>query len=59
MNDRGAPPFANSDNMLISEKTWESACATSARTRYSGFPSPKLFSYSAVREKLLAAQKKA
>jgi uncharacterized protein (DUF362 family) len=60
MADRGAPPFATSDNMLHLAEDLGVGLRDLSRNEILGVPiSEVVFSYPAVREKLLAAQKKA
>ena len=60
MADRGAPPFANADNMLHLGEDLGVGLRDLSRNEVLGVPiSEVVFSYPAVREKLLAAQKKA
>ena len=59
MADRGTPRSPTPTACCASVKTWESACAT-PKNEIVGTPiSEVVFSYSAVREKILAAEKKA
>jgi uncharacterized protein (DUF362 family) len=60
MNDRGAIPFATSDNMLHIAEDLGVGLRDLSKNEILGVPIKEvLFSYTAVREKLLAAQKKA
>ena len=60
MADRGAPPFATSDNMLHFGEDLGVGLRDPSKNEVLGVPvSEVVYSYSAVREKLLAAQKKA
>jgi len=60
MADRGTPPFANADSMLHLAEDLGVGLRDLSRNEVLGVPiSEVVFSYPAVREKLLAAQKKA
>jgi len=60
MADRGTPPFATSDNMLHLAEDLGVGLRDPGRNEILGVPIKEVvFSYSAVRDKLLAAQKKA